>query len=813
MPPKRSWWKEYIIQWLNAHNINVPVKAVKAELLEIAMKNLPEKRYEIDEAAKTYNVDILRLPIKHCMLNPVELAWAGLKQERDDTMKKLKKCMSEITDLAKIPLTLPLYKSYSDRLRSCLTQSYMTIIPLIDQIRALRELKMVQSIRKKLKKHKLMLRATDKSGVLHIGRQIDYERKAAEYRQTTGAYEELTSNPFNDIICQVTRLLNQLQSMKKITEWQRLKLMPIRKKTELAYMYFIPKPHKKGTPLRPILNTIHAATKQISQFLDKSIRPLFDRFVRQTMFVDGADLLDRLQKYIQKGYFNASTLFITFDITNLYTMLPQEESLAILAEFLRVHNCERVNGLSIDNIVELAANIFMWKWDRQTILPKLGSHEIYGRYIDDVFFTCNQSEDKVKELLEAVNNLHPNIKSEYKIGKSVPFLDVLVKNNNGILASSVYHKPSAQPTVVSFLSDHPRHVFQNVIHTALTRAVRYSSSFEVFNNERRAIPNAFVCGNKFYRQIIGGAMGSAFTLTLANIFMWKWERQTILPKLDSHEIYGRYIDDVFFTCNQSEDKVKELLEAANNFHPNIKLEYKIEQQWYSGIIGHHKPSAQPTVVSFLSDHPRHVFQNVIHTALTRAVRYSSSFEVFNNERRAIRLIYPSNYINQQFQKFFADYMSSSSSPFIPMITNPSQFFALRQKLSTQPTAKQTQLATSAAAVHLIQNTQNVTQRNTNNMEATVKRNNNKFKNNLFVHVTHEARLKGLAREIHMIHDSFFKDTSYADIRLVVGHRIDPNIEFELSRKRPSLSLLKDPLEKNQNEIKPLTTATKTNEHC
>ncbi|CAF3989642.1 unnamed protein product [Rotaria sordida] len=265
MPPKRSWWKEYIIQWLNAHNINVPVKAVKAELLEIAMKNLLEKRYEIDEVAKNYNVDILRLKeeityeklplsrkqilrvqrrskstsktvsvrpnvIVDLMYHPFtasQLAYLSreetlqkrIDRERDDTMKKLKKCMSEITDLAKIPLTLPLYKSYSDRLRSCLTQSYMTIIPLIDQIRALRELKMVQSIRKKLKKHKLMLRATDKSGVLHIGRQIDYERKAAEYRQTTGAYEELTSNPFNDIICQVARLLKQLQSMKKITEW------------------------------------------------------------------------------------------------------------------------------------------------------------------------------------------------------------------------------------------------------------------------------------------------------------------------------------------------------------------------------------------------------------------------------------------------------------------------------------------------------------------------------------------------------------------------------------------------------------------
>ncbi|CAF4513714.1 unnamed protein product, partial [Rotaria sp. Silwood2] len=428
---------------------------------------------------------------------PEETLQKRIKKEHDNTMTKIMTYMSELKDIPNIPLSSPVYKSYSDRLRSCLTQTYVTLIPLIDQIRALRELKLVQSIRKKLKKYKLILRETDKSGVLHSGRAIDYKRKAAEYRQTTGAYEELTSNPFNDIICTVTRLLNQLQSMKRISEWHRRKMHPVRKKTELAYMYFIPKPHKKATPLRPVLNTVHAATKQISQYLDKLIRPLFDRFVRQTTIVDGADLLAHLQKYIQK---------------------------AILAEFLREHYCEKVNGVSIDTIVELGrivlkanafvctnkfcrhiiggamgsaftltlANIFMWKWEKQTILPKLGSHEIYGRYIDDVFFTSNEFQGKVKELLEAANNFHPNIKLEYNIGKSVAFLDVLVKNNNGILASSIYHKPSAQPTVVSFLSDHPRHVFRNVIQTVLTRAVRYSSTFEVFNNERRAIRSMFL---------------------------------------------------------------------------------------------------------------------------------------------------------------------------------------------------------------------------------------------------------------------------------------------------------------------------------
>ncbi|CAF5048699.1 unnamed protein product, partial [Rotaria sp. Silwood1] len=349
----------------------------------------------------------------------------------------------------------------------------------------------------------------------------------------------------------------------------------------------------------------------------------------------------RLQHYIQKGYLKSSTLFITFDINNLYTMLPQEESLNVLAEFLRVHNCEKVNGLSIDTIIELArvvlqANAFVYnnKFYRQIIGGAMASHELYGRYIDDIFFTWNGSEDEVKELLEASNYFRPNIKLEHKISKSVPFLDVLVQHNHGTLVSSFYHKPSAEPTVVSFLSDHPRHVFRNVIQTVLTRAVRYLSTFEIFNHERRAIRLMF--------------------------------------------LYNRY---------------------------------------------------------------------------------------------------PSNYINQQFEKFFADYLSSTSPPILPMITNESQSFALRQKLLNELTAKQTQLAISAATVQLTQRTQNVIQPNRNNMEATIQRNNDKFKKNFFIHITHEARLQGVAREIHMIHDNHFKNTDKAEIRLVVGFRNNPNIEF------------------------------------
>ena len=109
------------------------------------------------------------------------------------------------------------------------------------------------------------------------------------------------------------------------------------------------------------------------------------------------------------------------------------------------------------------------------------------RYIDDIFFTSNQSLTQIKANLAGARRHHSNIKLQSEIGTTVSFLDVLIRNNNGTLSTSVYHKPSAEPTVVPFTSDHPRHVFQNVINAALRRAVRYSSTFEAFNTERRLI--------------------------------------------------------------------------------------------------------------------------------------------------------------------------------------------------------------------------------------------------------------------------------------------------------------------------------------
>ncbi len=89
----------------------------------------------------------------------------------------------------------------------------------------------------------------------------------------------------------------------------------------------------------------------------------------------------------------------------------------------------------------------------------------------------------INKMLDEANDIHPNIELVRQPGTSVSFLDIFIENRNGILAASVYHKEVAESYIVPLKSDHPRHVFANIIDGALMRAIHYSSTLSVFNEE------------------------------------------------------------------------------------------------------------------------------------------------------------------------------------------------------------------------------------------------------------------------------------------------------------------------------------------
>ncbi|CAF5179773.1 unnamed protein product, partial [Rotaria magnacalcarata] len=121
----------------------------------------------------------------------------------------------------------------------------MASLPFIGHVHALRDLKTMKLIRRKLKKSQLLLRETNKGGNFYVAHINEFEEKAVEYRMKIGAYEELSSSLIEDILSKVTRLLNDLHVKTNQFSFQQYKKMiPSRLTVELAFMYYNPKTDK-----------------------------------------------------------------------------------------------------------------------------------------------------------------------------------------------------------------------------------------------------------------------------------------------------------------------------------------------------------------------------------------------------------------------------------------------------------------------------------------------------------------------------------------------------------------------------------------
>ncbi|CAF1048196.1 unnamed protein product, partial [Didymodactylos carnosus] len=315
----------------------------------------------------------------------------------------------------------------------------------------------------------------------------------------------------------VQTLLHYLMTENVITKKQRNRLLPNLNKLELGHYHGLPKPHKPGTPLRPIIASINASATLVSKFLNDLLAPIFLQVARKTTFINGIDVVRQLEKYVSDGYYESTTKFITADVTDLYTMIPRQGALEALARFCLQHSKQgKIGTFTIDHIMKMArlildtnafvynkkyyrqirggamgsaltqvlANIYMFEWEQNLIKHQDERNEIYGRYIDDIFMTTNETIHEIKEELEEAQNRDVNIKINYKIDISVDFLDVCITNENSQLKTKIYHKPAAESYTLPYRSTHPRHIHRNIPYGAFLRAIRICSNINDFNTER-----------------------------------------------------------------------------------------------------------------------------------------------------------------------------------------------------------------------------------------------------------------------------------------------------------------------------------------
>ena len=267
-------------------------------------------------------------------------------------------------------------------------------------------------------------------------------------------------------------------------------------------LYGLPKTHKTGTPLRPILSLVGSAEHNLAKFLNSILEPVTTRFSKFTI-KDSFTFADKIRRTPAEN-----TYMVSFDVKSLFTNVPLTETINICAEALYQDHNIKLQRSSFIKLMHMATSSIEFSFNGEMFRQKDGvamgsplgptlaniimgyleenyfrSNQnplVYYRYVDDCFILFNNKEE-CDEMFTSFNRLHPSIKftQETEVNNTLPFLDVLVERRNGEFVTSVYRKNTFTGQYVNFQSYCTQKRKVNLIRTLCDRAIKICSTTEL----------------------------------------------------------------------------------------------------------------------------------------------------------------------------------------------------------------------------------------------------------------------------------------------------------------------------------------------
>ena len=126
---------------------------------------------------------------------------------------------------------------------------------------------------------------------------------------------------------------------------------------------------------------------------------------------------------------------------------------------------------------------------------------IYGRYIDDIFILANSQQEIINLQETFQNNSDLEFTYEININNKLPFLDVLIDNNNGSFKTTVYRKPTDQGKCLNADSECVQRYKDSVVFSYINRAYKVTQSWREFHLELRHIKQLLI-NNNYSNQLV-----------------------------------------------------------------------------------------------------------------------------------------------------------------------------------------------------------------------------------------------------------------------------------------------------------------------
>ena len=379
------------------------------------------------------------------------------------------------------------------------------------------ERKAIQSLKNN---SEIIIMPCDKGGAVVVQDRTDYLKEGYKQLSNKNFYSKLD----RDCTAEHTKTINDfidrlhLNGEIDISVYNYL----VSRECRTPNLYLLPKIHKGITPPpgRPILSANGCPTEKISQFVDHFLKEIATK--HKSYVKDTTLFLQKLQKL---GKLPPDSILVTFDVTSLYTNIPNKEgidavkqaldrsrtnpglrpsndSLVQLMEFVLNKNSFKFNGDDYLQIGGLSmgskmapnfADLYMAYFEELYVYTYQFKPFFWVRYLDDCFCIFTHGQEKLEQFLSHLNQCNDSIKFTMEASKiSVNFLDTTVKIVDNSIATDLYCKPTDAHNYLMFSSAHPKSCKQSIPYSQFLRVRRICSTLDDYDKHSKMLGTHFL---------------------------------------------------------------------------------------------------------------------------------------------------------------------------------------------------------------------------------------------------------------------------------------------------------------------------------
>ncbi|PFX11502.1 hypothetical protein AWC38_SpisGene24737 [Stylophora pistillata] len=330
-------------------------------------------------------------------------------------------------------------------------------------------------------------------------------------------YEELKRDPTPAL---QRKLNSKLLTLKKTNAFDTQRYYRLRCSVpQPPKLYGLPKLHKPGFPMRPIVSFCGSPTYQLSKYLTTILQPLTDKSRHKLQSTE--DFINATKTVqIPDDY-----KLVSFDVKSLFTSIPLQLALQCTETAIRksteplplptddimdlLNICltstyfqyngkhyKQLHGTAMGSPVSVViAEIVMQNIEERALSTCRQTIPLWLRYVDDTFTAVRH--DEIDAFHNHLNEQNTDIQFTREVEENgkLPFLDCLVSHNDNSLRTTVYRKPTHTDRLLDESSYNPTSHKATTIRTLTRRAQLVCDSTDSLSDENKYLHRVFTKNN------------------------------------------------------------------------------------------------------------------------------------------------------------------------------------------------------------------------------------------------------------------------------------------------------------------------------